>query len=122
MAIFLGLPDISGIIIQSYHIMAWVEKDHSDHPVSTLLLCAGSPTTGPGCPEPHPACPHKKEKRILNIDNQLLPHPENISSLELEIQELDSMILMGAFQLGMFHDSISKKVNLQFLCGILFQH
>ena len=25
--------------------MAWVEKDHSDHQVSTPLLCAGSPTT-----------------------------------------------------------------------------
>ena len=29
--------------------MAWVEKDHNDHPVSTSLLCAGSPTTRPGC-------------------------------------------------------------------------
>ena len=37
--------------------MAWVEKDHNDHPVSTPLLCAGSPTTRPGCPEPHPAWP-----------------------------------------------------------------
>jgi len=35
--------------------MAWVEKDHNDHPVSTPLLCAGSPTTRQGCPEPHPA-------------------------------------------------------------------
>ena len=25
--------------------MAWVEKDHNDHLVSTPLLCAGSPTT-----------------------------------------------------------------------------
>ena len=31
--------------------MAWVEKDHNDR-VSTPLLCAGSPTTRPGCPEP----------------------------------------------------------------------
>ena len=23
--------------------MAWVEKDHNDNPVSTLLLCAGLP-------------------------------------------------------------------------------
>ena len=37
------------------HRMAWVEKEHNDHRVSTPLLCAGSPTTSPGCPEPHPA-------------------------------------------------------------------
>jgi len=36
------------------HRMAWVEKDHNDHLVSTSLLCAGLPTTRPGCPEPHP--------------------------------------------------------------------
>ena len=39
------------------HRMAWVEKDHNDHLVSTPLLCAGSPTTRPGCPEQHPAWP-----------------------------------------------------------------
>ena len=38
-------------IIESYHRMAWVHKDHNDHQVSTPLLCAGSPTTRPGCPE-----------------------------------------------------------------------
>ena len=27
--------------------MAWVEKDHNDHRVSTPLLCAGSPTIRP---------------------------------------------------------------------------
>jgi len=37
--------------------MAWVEKDHNDHPVSPPLLCAGSPTSRPGCPESHPAWP-----------------------------------------------------------------
>jgi len=37
--------------------MAWVEKDHNDHWVSIPLLCAGSPNTRPGCPEPHPAWP-----------------------------------------------------------------
>jgi len=37
--------------------MAWVEKDHNDHRVSAPLLRAGSPTTRPGCPEPHPAWP-----------------------------------------------------------------
>jgi len=37
--------------------MAWVEKDHNDHLFSTPLLCAGSPTSRPGCPEPHPAWP-----------------------------------------------------------------
>ena len=36
--------------------MTWVEKEHSDHLISTPLLRAGSPTTRPGCPEPHPAC------------------------------------------------------------------
>jgi len=39
------------------HRMAWVEKDHNDHPVSNPLLCTGSPTSRPGCPEPHPAWP-----------------------------------------------------------------
>ena len=39
------------------HRMAWVEKDHNDHLVSTPLQCAGSPTTRPGCPGPHPAWP-----------------------------------------------------------------
>jgi len=38
------------------HRMAWVEKDHNDHLVSTPLLCAGSPTTRAGCPE-LTACP-----------------------------------------------------------------
>jgi len=37
------------------HRMAWVEKDHNGHLVSTALLCAGSPTTRPGYREPHPA-------------------------------------------------------------------
>ena len=37
--------------------MAWVEKNHNDHLVSTPLLCAESPTSRPGCPEPHPAWP-----------------------------------------------------------------
>jgi len=31
------------------HRMAWVEKDHSDHLVSTPVLCAGSPTSRAGC-------------------------------------------------------------------------
>jgi len=39
------------------HRMAWVEKDHNDHLVSIPPLCAGSPTSRPGCPEPHPAWP-----------------------------------------------------------------
>ena len=39
------------------HRMAWVEKDHNDHLISTPLLSAGLPTTRPGCPEPHPAWP-----------------------------------------------------------------
>lgn len=33
------------------HRMVWVDKDHSDHLVSTFLLCAGSPATKPGCSE-----------------------------------------------------------------------
>jgi len=35
--------------------MAWVEKDLKDYLVSTPLPWAGSPTTRPGCPEPHSA-------------------------------------------------------------------
>jgi len=35
----------------------WPEKDHNAHLVSTSLLCAGPPTSRPGCPEPHPAWP-----------------------------------------------------------------
>ena len=45
------------LCIISYHRMAWVEKVHNDHRLSTPLLCAGLPTTEPGCPEPHPAWP-----------------------------------------------------------------
>jgi len=37
--------------------MAWIEKNLKDHVVSASLLCPGSPTTRPGCPEPHPAWP-----------------------------------------------------------------
>jgi len=45
-------------VFESYNYrMTWVEKDHNDHWVSTPLLCAGSPTTRLGCPEPHPAWP-----------------------------------------------------------------
>ncbi len=36
--------------------MAWVEKDLKDHGVSTPpAKCTGSPTSRPGCAEPHPA-------------------------------------------------------------------
>ena len=50
--------------------MVWVEKDHSNHPVSTPLLCAGLPNTRPGCPEPHPAWQvwspqYKKDRELL---------------------------------------------------------
>jgi len=44
-------------LVSQYHRMAWVEKDHNDHRVSTPLLWAGSLTTRSGCPEPHPAWP-----------------------------------------------------------------
>jgi len=37
--------------------MAWAEKDLNDHPLSTPVLRAGSPTTRLGRPEPHPAWP-----------------------------------------------------------------
>ena len=47
-------PESLGYASSENHTMAWVEKDHSDHQVSTRL-CAESPTTRPGCPEPHPA-------------------------------------------------------------------
>ena len=49
--------------------MAWVEKDHNDHLVSIPLLCAWSPTTTPGCPEPHPAWP--------STVDLLKPHPNS---------------------------------------------
>ena len=45
------------ISFKKNHRKAWVEKDHSDHPFPTPLLCAGLPTSRPGCPEPHPAWP-----------------------------------------------------------------
>jgi len=44
-------------IIPQNHRMSWVEKDHNDQRVPTPLLCAESPTTRPGCSEPHPAWP-----------------------------------------------------------------
>ena len=49
--------------------MAWVEKDHNDHLVSIPLLCAGSPTTRPGCPEPHPAWMNKHTLSTLTDIN-----------------------------------------------------
>ena len=36
--------------------MAWVEKDHNDHLISTPLLWAGLPTTRTDCPEPQLPC------------------------------------------------------------------
>ena len=38
------------------HRMAWVEKDHNDYQFQPLL-CAGTTTSSPGCPEPHPTWP-----------------------------------------------------------------
>jgi len=38
--------------------MAWVEKDHNDHLVSTPLLCAGSPTISPAWPWMPPGMGH----------------------------------------------------------------
>jgi len=35
--------------------MAWVGKGPQCSSSSNPLLCAGSPTSSPGCPEPHPA-------------------------------------------------------------------
>ena len=59
--LFLVWEDAEGCLLYvSYRRMAWVEKDHNDHLVSTPLLCAGSPTTTPGCPEPHPALEHDR--------------------------------------------------------------
>jgi len=40
--------------LKNHRIIEWPGLDH---PVSTSLLCAGSPTTTPDCPEPHPAWP-----------------------------------------------------------------
>jgi len=44
-------------LLAENHRMAWIEKDYSDHPVSTPLLWAGLATPRPGCPERHPAWP-----------------------------------------------------------------
>ena len=52
-----GNQEDLNVVIEPYHRRVWVEKDHSDHLVSTPLLCAGSPLTRPGCPEPHPVWP-----------------------------------------------------------------
>jgi len=43
--------------VSQHHRMAWVEKDLKVHLFSTPLPWARSPTTEPGCPEPHPAQP-----------------------------------------------------------------
>ena len=37
--------------------MAWVEKDHNDHLISTPLLRAGLLIARPGCPKPQTALP-----------------------------------------------------------------
>jgi len=50
-------PKLCIIISSLNHRMSCVEKDHNNHLVSNRLLCARSPTIGPGCPEPHPAWP-----------------------------------------------------------------
>ena len=67
------------VIIESQnHRMAWVEKDHSDHPVSAPLLCAASPTTRPGCPEPQPGLECLQGWGIHNLLGQPVPvrhHP-----------------------------------------------
>ena len=46
----------SGPIKSLTHSTAWVAKDRNAHQLQPLL-CAGSPTSSPGCPEPHPAWP-----------------------------------------------------------------
>jgi len=53
--------------------MAWVEKGHNDHVISTPLLCAGLPTTRPGCPEPHPAWPWMPPRMGHPQPNTLAP-------------------------------------------------
>jgi len=42
-------------IIESYNSLGWKGPQCSSS--SNPLLCAGSPTSRPGCPEPHPAWP-----------------------------------------------------------------
>jgi len=44
--------NFTNVLISQNHSMAWAEKDHKDHLVSTALPQAGVPTTRPGCPEP----------------------------------------------------------------------
>ena len=49
--------DEGGLVETWNHRMVWIEKDPKDHLVSTHLTRAGSSTSRPGCPEPHPAWP-----------------------------------------------------------------
>jgi len=55
--LYTWMAAISRMIESWNHRLAWVEKDHNDPLVSTPLICAGSPSTRPGCPAPHPAWP-----------------------------------------------------------------
>jgi len=50
------------------HRVAWVEKDHSDHLVSTPLLCAGSPTARPSTT--------RNEEFVALLQNPPLPGAE----------------------------------------------
>jgi len=50
-----GRRERPAIIESQNHRMAWDGKDLRDDLVSTTLPMARSPTTRPGCPEPHPA-------------------------------------------------------------------
>jgi len=61
-------------------ILWFYKKDHNDHLVSTLLLCAESPATRPGCPEPQSlwtscssVAPPSGWKNFLLISNPNLP-------------------------------------------------
>ena len=53
-SVLVQLKKVQCFIDSQNHKMAWIEKDLRDHPVSIPLPQAGLPTTGPGCPDPHP--------------------------------------------------------------------
>ena len=68
--------------------MVWVEKHLKDHLVSTPLQCAGSPTTRPGCPEPHPAWVAKPSSHSLaRRTSLLLPQKEVCFVVVMVVQE-----------------------------------
>jgi len=78
--------------------MTWVEKDHNDHQVSTPLLCAGSPTTRPGCPEPLCVKERTCEKPFSRRENRkrtnsLLTNKEVPGTTDIRFAKLPRIIV-----------------------------